>query len=427
MFNKKSVNIAVLGSGPAGLTAAHILAEREVDFVLLDRAPRTHTHSYALALHPDTLELLDALDMIEPVLDSALRLRRSTIFDQENQQRAVIDFSELPVKYPFLAVIGQNELEAILVQGLAKKGHHPMWNHRVRCIEPSDDAVRFTVDRLTEGSTGYAVAHTEQEIDKIFEYTADYMIAADGYGSMARKAANIAFPEFAQSLDYAVFEFETNSRPLTEMRMMIDGDRTHVYWPLGEGRCRFSFQMPSGFAEKNSFNTEHQFIDRKAQDSEELSDTNLDRLLHQHAPWFIGSSKDVKWRVLVHFEKRLAESFGSGRIWLAGDAAHTAPPAGILSMNVGMLEGADLAERLSAETSNDSRQFHLDAYNLDRVTEWRRMLDIDKQIVGHGSDAKWLLQHRSNIMGNLPASGQSYTEILQQLKLDVEVREEERV
>gem|GEM_PF-203156 len=417
MFNKKSVDIAVLGAGPTGLTAAHILADKGMDFVLLDRAARPHAHSYALALHPDTLELLDALGIVQPVLDRALPLRRATIFDNTNRQRAVIDYSELPVKYPFLAVIGQNELEAILVKTLAKKGHKPQWNHHVRCIEPSAENVRFTVDRLTEGVTGYAVAHMEKEIDKIFEYKANYMIAADGHSSMARKAAGIAFPEIGSSLDYAVFEFETNARLLTEMRMMLDGDKTHIYWPLGDGRCRFSFQMPTGFAQLNSFNKDHSLVDNMAQDSSELSNEHLDNLLHQHAPWFIGSSKDVKWRVMVHLEKHLAESFGNDRIWLAGDAAHMAPPAGILSMNVGMLEAADLAEKLSSETSGEGRQFRLDAYNLDRITEWRRLLDIENNIVSEGESADWLLNHRSNVIGNIPASGQAYTQVLQQLKL----------
>ena len=417
MFNKKSVDLAVLGAGPAGLTAAHILADRGMDFVLLDRAKDHHHQSYALALHPDTLELLDALGIVQPVLDQALPLRRAAIFDEQNQQRAVIDYAGLPVKYPYLAVIGQSQLEAILIETLAKKGHKPLWNHRVRCIEPSKDGVHFTVDRLTEGMTGYAVAHMETEIDKIFEYKANYMIAADGHDSMARKVANIAFLKIAPSLDYAVFEFETNVRPLTEMRMMIDHNKTHIYWPLGDGRCRFSFQMEPGFAKLGSFNKDHSMIDPKAQETVELSDTHLDHLLRRHAPWFIGSSKEVKWRVMVHFEKRLAESFGSQRIWLAGDAAHMAPPAGILSMNVGMLEAADLAEKLSSELSPEGRQFRLDAYNLDRVNEWRRLLDVDHNIIGQDATAMWLLDHRANIIGNLPASGQTYAGVLQQLHL----------
>ncbi len=417
MFNKKSVDIAVLGAGPAGLTAAHILADRGMDFVILDRQKTHNQHSYALALHPETLELLDALGIVQPVLDHALPLRRAAIFDAQNQQQAVIDYSSLSVKYPHLAVIGQSHLEAILEETLAKKGHKPHWNHRVRCIEPVEDGVHFTVDRLTEGMTGYAVAHMETEIDKVFDYQANYMIAADGYDSMARKAAGIAFPEIAPSLDYAVFEFDTNVRLLTEMRMMVDKNKTHIYWPIGDGRCRFSFQMEPGFAQKSSFNKDHSLIDSEAQNAEELNDAHLDMLLRQHAPWFIGSSKDVKWRVMVHFERRLAESFGNQRIWLAGDAAHIAPPAGILSMNVGMLEAADLAEKLSSENSSAGRQLRLDAYNLDRVADWKRLLDLDGHIEGQDPSAQWLLDNRDSIIGNIPASGQTFTEVLQQLHL----------
>ena len=418
MFNKKSVDIAVLGAGPVGLTAAHVLADRGMDFVLLERAPRCHTHSYALALHPDTLELLDTLGIAEAVLERAMPLRRTTIFNFEtNRQEAAIDYSSLPVKYPHLTVIGQNELEDVLVKTLARKKHLPMWKNRVRCIESREDAVHFTVDRLTEGMTGYAVAHMEEEIDKILEYKANYLIGADGHKSMARQVAGIAFPESAPSRDYAVFEIQTNVKLLTEMRMMVDGNKTHIYWPLGNGRCRFSFQMPEGFAKKDSFNKDNEWIDPKAQQTSELGDLYLDHLLHLHAPWFIGSSKDVKWRALVHFETRLAESFGNGRIWLAGDAAHMAPPAGMLSMNVGMLEAADLAEKLSSETSDAGRAFRLDAYNLEHMDEWRSLLDIDQCIHGLDPSADWLLQHRSNLIGNLPASGQILNDVYQQLHL----------
>jgi NADPH-dependent dioxygenase len=418
MFNKKSVDIAVLGAGPAGLTAAHVLADRGMDFVLLEREPRCHAHSYALALHPETMELLDTLGLADAVLDHSLPLRRAAIFDTaSNRQQAVIDYSRLPVQFPHLSVIGQNELEAILVKALVKKGHPPMWQHRVRCIEPAKDHVRFTVDRLSQGMTGYAIAHTEAEIDKIFEYRANYLIGADGYGSMARKAADIDFPEVAPGLDYAVFEFHTNIKLLNEMRMMVDGERTHIYWPLGEGRCRFSFQMPEGFAKKSSFNKDHNLIDPAAQKSSELSDAHLAHLLKQHAPWFIGSANDVDWRVLVHFERRLAGAFGKDRIWLAGDAAHMASPAGMLSMNVGMLEAADLAGKLAQDTSVSGREFRIDAYALDRENEWHVLFDIDQQIYGLDPSADWLLQHRSNLIGNLPASGQTLNEIFRQLHL----------
>ena len=43
MFNHKKTDIVVLGAGPVGLIAAHALASRNIDYVLLDRQQRTET------------------------------------------------------------------------------------------------------------------------------------------------------------------------------------------------------------------------------------------------------------------------------------------------------------------------------------------------------------------------------------------------
>ena len=417
MFNKKSVDIAVLGAGPAGLIAAHVLADRGMNFELLDRAESSHTHSYALALHPDTLELLDTLGIIAPILDQSFPIKRATLFDENHKQRAVIDYGQLLAKHPYLAVIGQDKLETILVKTLAEKGHKPKWHHRVRCIQPSSTGVHFTVDRLGEGMTGYAIAHMEREIDKIFEYDVEYLIAADGHASMARKAADISFPEIKSNLDYLIFELETNTRALTEMRLMLDGDKTHIYWPLSKDRCRFSFQKPNGFAMTQASDDDGWQESTMSHSEPEVSNADLDHLLHEHAPWFVGSSRDVKWRAKACFEKRIADSFGSGRIWLVGDAGHMAPPAGVLSMNVGMLEAADLANTISAKITPEERQSNLDEYNYSRVCEWRRLLDIDQNVTSSDPKADWLMEHRGNIIGNIPASRQSLSQILSQLNL----------
>ncbi|MFT4902258.1 MAG: 2-polyprenyl-6-methoxyphenol hydroxylase-like FAD-dependent oxidoreductase [Lentimonas sp.] len=416
MFNKKYTEVVVLGAGPVGLVAAHVLADRKVDFVLFDREKRVNTQSYALALHPDTLELLDRLNVVEPILERALRIRRVAIYDAQ-QQQGVVDYGLLPMKYPFLAVIGQNELEQILVEALERKGHKPRWGHRVRCIEPAESDVHMTVDRLIDGMTGYAVAHFEPEIDKIFKYSADYLLAADGYASQARTAAGIDFPETAESQDYAIFEFETNIKIPQEMRMIVDGDKTHIFWPLPDNRCRFSFQMESGFAKNASFNKDHSLIDEAAQQVPELSNAHLEELLQRHAPWFIGASDSVKWRAMVHFESHLAERFGRDRIWLVGDAAHLARPAGVLSMNVGMTEAADLADRIGLSLQDGLGYFSLKSYETDRLAEWRYLLNMGQSLQGTDSSAEWLLQHKANLVGNLPASGVTLASILGQLRL----------
>ena len=143
MFNHKTTDIVVLGAGPVGLTAAHALTNHHIDYVLLDREQRTNTHSYALALHPETLELLDTLGLADRVLESSLQLSNVGIYEG-NHPKATLDYSTLPLKYPFLTVISQGELEHILVDSLSEKAHKPLWNHRVRFIEQTADKLKVS-------------------------------------------------------------------------------------------------------------------------------------------------------------------------------------------------------------------------------------------------------------------------------------------
>jgi hypothetical protein len=65
-----------------------------------------------------------------------------------------------------------------------------------------------------------------------------------------------------------------------------------------------------------------------------LDEAELNRLIKERAPWFAGKIGHVTWKTLVRFEKRQAESFGSGRMWLAG-VQPTRRPRRHQSMNRG--------------------------------------------------------------------------------------------
>ncbi|MDG1242611.1 MAG: NAD(P)/FAD-dependent oxidoreductase [Opitutae bacterium] len=416
MFNHKKTDIVVLGAGPVGLIAAHALASRNIDYVLLDRQQRTNIHSYALALHPDTLELLDSFGLAERILENSLQLSTVSIYE-ENLPKTKLDYTRLPLKYPFLTVISQGELEKILADTLKKKSHKPLWNHRVRFIEEQGNALNISVDRLSEGMTGYAVAHIETQIDKILDYQANYLIGADGHESVARRIAGIDFPEVSPSADYAVFEFKTDADLPNEMRLIIKDNKTHVYWPLPNGHCRWSFQVDHGVASNHSREKDHKFKPINNSGSPLLDHQHLNTFLADNAPWFTGSVEDLSWRILVNFEHHLANSFGKDRIWLAGDSAHTTPHAGILSMNVGMREAVELVDILSTTDTHLERQKALADYNEQRLVDWQRLLDLDHHIYAVDQTARWALGHRNNLIGNIPASGETLSELLAQLHL----------
>lgn len=64
--------------------------------------------------------------------------------------------------------------------------------------------------------------------------------------------------------------------------------------------------------------------------------------------------------------ERVAEKFRVERVFLAGDAAHTMPPAGGYGMNTGVLDGFDLGWKLAAVLQGWADDPLLDSYEFDR-------------------------------------------------------------
>jgi FAD binding domain len=140
-----------------------------------------------------------------------------------------------------------------------------------------------------------------------------------------------------------------------------------------------------------------------------LAEESLREFIAARAPWFKGSIGEMFWRNVVRFEKRLASAFGLGRLWLAGDAAHLAGPAGVQSMNVGIAEAAGLA-RIIARVLNEGAPFNeFDSYNTDWTREWLRLLS--------GKPDPWVAARADRILSCLPAHGDELERLVSQLGL----------
>lgn len=65
---KRDLEVLVVGAGPVGLAAGLALAQRDVRVQVIDEQPRTAARSYALALHPRSLEVLSELGLAEELI-----------------------------------------------------------------------------------------------------------------------------------------------------------------------------------------------------------------------------------------------------------------------------------------------------------------------------------------------------------------------
>ncbi|WP_283542890.1 FAD-dependent monooxygenase, partial [Rhodococcoides fascians] len=75
---------------------------------------------------------------------------------------------------------------------------------------------------------------------------------------------------------------------------------------------------------------------------------------------------DVRWQSRFHSDERQVPQYRTGRVFLAGDAAHVHSPAGGQGMNTGIQDSFDLAWKLDAVLQGWADDRLLDSYDPER-------------------------------------------------------------
>ncbi|MBF8301472.1 MAG: monooxygenase FAD-binding protein, partial [Acidobacteria bacterium] len=117
MFRHSDPEVLVVGAGPVGLVAALFLQQHGVRVEIVDTHQRTTQHSYALAIHPRTLRILDEAGLSEGLIGAGRKLTKVAYYEGR-ERRAEIDYSALASKHPYLLVIRQSLLERAAEEAL---------------------------------------------------------------------------------------------------------------------------------------------------------------------------------------------------------------------------------------------------------------------------------------------------------------------
>ena len=420
MFGREKPQVLVAGAGPVGLVTALTLARRGIRIRVIDEGWRTAAHSYALALHPSSLRLMEEMGVADEILSKAYPVRKIGLYEG-GERRGEIDYSDLPGDHKYVAVLPQSKLEEVLESALETAGSSVKWNHRLSHLKPQDDHVDVTIDRMTMESLGYAVAHTEWVVASSHDYQMPFVVGTDGHTSMVRRSLDIEFENAGRTRYFAVFEFKSDFDAEEEMRLVLGERTTNVLWPLPGGFCRWSFEL-TDFTAPPATRAKDRFLIQR-EELPELTDDNLHHMLSVRAPWFTGSIGDIEWRTVVRFEQRLATRFGADRVWLAGDAAHMALPVAVQSMNVGFSEARRLGNTIADILTEGGDLSGLARYGADRLDEWRLLLGLEGSVSPTTEAAPWVRKHARRLISSIPASGGDLTRLLQRIGLSVIIPE----
>ena len=316
---KFTADVAVIGGGPAGLVSALALAAAGVDTLLI--APPAEADHRTTALLAGSVTALRTLGLWEACLPHAAPLRKIRMVDDSRRLiRALevcFDAAEIG-----LEAFGYNIENRHLVAALdARAGALKL--RRIAqvalAVEPDASGVTIKLDDA--------------------EVRVRLVVGADGQRSLCRAAAGIAtarraYPQTALVLNLAharphndmSTEFHTGSGPFT--LVPLPGQRSSLV-------CVLDPESATEFAD--------------------IKDTELSSEIECRAHSLLGKMTVENGRGMFPLAVETANAYARNRIALVGDAAHVVPPIGAQGLNLGLRDGAAIAELVA-----DARRQNLD-------------------------------------------------------------------
>jgi 2-polyprenyl-6-methoxyphenol hydroxylase-like FAD-dependent oxidoreductase len=351
-------DVLIVGAGPTGLALAASLLLKGVDVMLVDRQAAGANTSRAAAVNARTLEVLEGIDVTRRLIKEGVEAPLFTIRDGA-RVLLPIDFRGLATDYPFTLLVPQSTTERLLLE-------------RVR--ELGGDVTRPKVlTALAQDDSGVTATFADGDAVR-----ARYVVGADGMHSTVREQTGIGFSGGAYEHSFVLADVRlVGDAPTDEVRLFWAGEGLTVVAPLPDG----SFRVVAPVDEA----------------PEEPSTAFVQRLLDERGPGGITVT-DVVWSSRFRIHHRVADAYRSGRVLLAGDAAHVHSPAGGQGMNLGIQDAVALADALSAVLTGGPAAL-LDDYAAARRPIAKQVIELTDRLTKLATMPRALRPLRNTVIG----------------------------
>lgn len=348
-MSKNRRDIVIVGGGPAGMMAGLLFARAGLKVAVLEKHADFLRDFRGDTVHPSTLELFHQLGMLEDLL----KLQHSRI-DQASihiagQQMKVLDFRQLPLAAPYIAMMPQWDLLNFIA---TKAGQYPGFELLMKT--EAVDLVYDATDRVCGVQT--------RQGDTL---DARLVIAADGRRSVLRGKAELPLQNIGAPMDVFWFRIDKPEHAggdvfgtVQASRFMVMIDRQDYY------QCAYIFNKGQADEVKaagleafraglrslvphlgEAFNQINNW------DQVKMLEVSLDRLDRWHRPGLLA----------------------------IGDAAHAMSPIGGVGINIAVQDAVTAANVLAAAMQRgDDPDSLLEQVQARRIKPVRRMQAFQK-------------------------------------------------
>ncbi|WP_404828618.1 rifampin monooxygenase [Spongiactinospora rosea] len=327
-MNSPEFDVIIAGCGPTGAMLAAELRLHDVRVLVLEKEAEPVSFVRIVGLHIRSLELMAMRGLLERVLQHGRRRPAGGFFAAIPKPAP----KGLDSAHAYLLGIPQPVIARLLEEHAIGLGAQVRRGCAVAGIEQDDEGV------TVEPAGGERLRSR-------------YLVGCDGARSTVRKLLGVGFPGEPARTDTLMGEMEVGV-PAEEIAATLAGIREphHRFWlrPFGEGV--YSVVVPAAEVGDHSIPPT---IEDFRQRLRAVAGTDFG----VHSP---------RWSSRFGDATRLAERYRSGRVLLAGDAAHIHPPIGGQGLNLGVQDAFNLGWKLAAQIRGWAPETLLDTYHSER-------------------------------------------------------------
>jgi 2-polyprenyl-6-methoxyphenol hydroxylase-like FAD-dependent oxidoreductase len=349
MTQNFAADVLICGAGAAGLTLAIDLARRNVSFRLIDKASTPFGGSRGKGIQPRSLEVLEDLGVVDRIAAAGGSYPPQREYRDGTHVDSPIGDEREPTPaepYGALLMVPQFLTEGVLRERLLELGHRPHFGCELTGLE-QDDA----------GVTARIASAAGEEMIRV-----RYLVGADGGRSFVRHRLGVDFPGQTLGVRAVVADLVLEGLSSDAWHRWDGGMGRMALCPL-RGTDLFQLQAPVPI-----------------EGDIDISTAGLNDMIARRTGRRDITVHSVAWASVYSMSARLADRYRVGRVFLAGDAAHTHPPTGGQGLNTSLQDAYNLGWKLAAVLGGAPDAL-LDTYEEERRPIAAGMLGLAKTLL----------------------------------------------
>lgn len=342
------VDVAIIGFGPAGATLANLLGQTGLSVVVLEKEAAIYPLPRAIHFDGEVMRIFQSIGLRREVEDISRAGLKGMHFVNAEGETLLIRGGTTALGPHGCAsnyYFHQPELERVLREGVKR-----FENVRV-CLQHS------VID--IQEHPEHASLQVKDCNNNTHEINARYVVGCDGARSLVRKILGSPMQDLGLHQAWLVFDvlLKDNAPPLPDHTVQhCDPARPMTYCNVTGNRRRWEIMMlPDD------------------DPAEIVKPENLWPLVNR---WVQPENAEIERATIYTFHSVIAKGWRTGRLMIAGDAAHQTPPFLGQGMCAALRDASNLAWKLQAVLTGIASDDLLDTYESERAPHVQAFIEL---------------------------------------------------